>query len=151
MKILTIMSVRSSMIKVSTIHEFFSLIFTKIECWPVFKQEPNSLLLRLLGGGDVGEDGGRGDALLERQSRGKQTRLVEGHGAPRREGLVQVHVVERVGRGPSGMCGSSGGRAPRKGSGFDVSVTAGRAVDAVWSWRINLSQKTKKITMNYWK
>ena len=43
MKILTIMSVKSSINKVSSIRVLFFIfpIFTKIECWPIFKQDPS--------------------------------------------------------------------------------------------------------------
>ena len=42
MKILTIMSVKSSINKVSSIRVLFFifLVYTKIECWPIFKQDP---------------------------------------------------------------------------------------------------------------
>ena len=45
MKILTIMSVKSSINKVSSIRVLFFifLIFTKIECWPIFKQDPRKV------------------------------------------------------------------------------------------------------------
>ena len=45
MKILTIMYVKSSINKVSSIRVLFFiyLIFTKIECWPIFKQDPTTM------------------------------------------------------------------------------------------------------------
>ena len=49
MKILTIMSMKSSINKVSSIRVLFFIfpIFTKIECWPIFKQNPASCFLKM--------------------------------------------------------------------------------------------------------
>ena len=37
------MSIKSSINKVSSIRVFFFYIITKIECWPIFKQDPQQM------------------------------------------------------------------------------------------------------------